>query len=233
MLNLPTVVGAGPVIWRKYAIVRHQPDINAGIRASRPAIGALRSSGTHPAIPPGRPGSGAQRTGRSASGTGVVGAGRHGSGAHVSLGAMGISGPILGANDDLPDVPPALKPPAHYDLFLETEAGDDDHKGLLTFHTLTDQPPIGDGEILRMGQMHRRRYLHYEGPLSDNRGSVRIVDRGSFRWMPQSDPAEGQFWLTMDGGLLNGIFSISVQDSSPVQEGSPFQFQFQFSEFPG
>ncbi|HTL52970.1 MAG TPA: hypothetical protein VL860_10375, partial [Planctomycetota bacterium] len=58
------------------------------------------------------------------------------------------------------------------------------------------------------------------------------IDRGSFRWMPQSNPAEGHFWRYIDGGLLSGIFSITVTPGQLVQAGSEFQFQFQYSEFP-
>ncbi len=165
--------------------------------------------------------------------------GGRGSGSMPVVGGLGGSGiysshrgPILGPSDELPDVPPAPKAPAHYDLFFEMEPGDEEHRGLLHFATLDDQPPIGDGELLRLGEMHRRRYLSYEGPVDQERGAVRIVDRGSFRWMPQSDPAAGHFWLFIDGGLLNGIFTISVLPAQLVQVGSEFRFQFQFSEFP-
>lgn len=249
MLILPTVDSAAPVVWRKYAIARHSPDAEVSGSAP-PAIGANRSSGAYPAV-------GSRRI---SGGQTAMTSGPASSGAYPPVGANRISGgiPAIGAaaassrgsssiysaagvpvnlalrapGEELPQVPAAPRAPAHYDLFFEVEPGGEDHKGLLHFATLTDQPPIGDGERLRLGEMHRRRYLTYEGPIADGRGSVRIVDRGSFRWMPQSDPTLGQFWMYIDGGLLSGIFSICVAPGQAIQAGAQFEFRFQFSEFP-
>lgn len=67
----------------------------------------------------------------------------------------------------------------HFDLMLET----DDTSPLLTWRldrwpgptTITLLPP------------HRRAYLEYEGPVSNNRGEVRRVEAGSYATVQRSD----------------------------------------------
>jgi len=62
-------------------------------------------------------------------------------------------------------------PEPHYDLLIEISR----QAPLLTFRC-DDWPPVAPP--LRQGD-HRRIYLTYEGPISDNRGSVRRIAQGT------------------------------------------------------
>lgn len=63
--------------------------------------------------------------------------------------------------------------PSHWDLMLETP------DGLVTFEALPFQ---AGQEVVRLRRLpnHRLAYLDYEGPISNNRGCVRRVDRGHY-----------------------------------------------------
>jgi hypothetical protein len=79
------------------------------------------------------------------------------------------------------EVPPGFDTPSHWDLMFE------DGAALLTWRLGT--LPAADGEPIsaeRLGD-HRLAYLDYEGPVSGNRGDVRRVDAGEFRWIERSD----------------------------------------------
>ncbi len=64
----------------------------------------------------------------------------------------------------------------HYDLMLETG------EALVTFQLPVLPGEIVDGESVEAARLpdHRREYLTYEGPVSGDRGTVRIVDRGRY-----------------------------------------------------
>ncbi|MGH7175792.1 MAG: hypothetical protein ACREJC_00300 [Tepidisphaeraceae bacterium] len=66
-------------------------------------------------------------------------------------------------------------PDPHFDLMLETAPG----SKLATWRAPV-WPIDGPVEIVLIGD-HRREYLDYEGPLSENRGHVRRVDAGTCR----------------------------------------------------
>ena len=57
----------------------------------------------------------------------------------------------------------------HYDLMCESSPG----SALMTWRA-PDWPPVAGDELIRIGD-HRRDYLEYQGPVSNNRGSVRRV----------------------------------------------------------
>ncbi|MEM1011424.1 MAG: hypothetical protein AAGI46_04295 [Planctomycetota bacterium] len=60
----------------------------------------------------------------------------------------------------------------HFDLML-----DSDGKSPLWTWRVYDWPPRATTRIERLPD-HRRRYLNYEGPISDGRGDVRRVESG-------------------------------------------------------
>jgi hypothetical protein len=68
------------------------------------------------------------------------------------------------------------KGPDHYDLMLQ--AGD----SLATwqFGQNPADIPTGDPHACQRIQNHRQGYLNYEGPVSDNRGTVTRVDAGVY-----------------------------------------------------
>ncbi len=57
---------------------------------------------------------------------------------------------------------------------------------------------------------HRIAYLDYEGPVSNNRGTVRCVDRGTYLTL-----SPGQFRVS--GRLFHGELSIESQDGGHVR----------------
>ncbi|MCC7350946.1 MAG: hypothetical protein IT446_10275 [Phycisphaerales bacterium] len=60
----------------------------------------------------------------------------------------------------------------HYDLMIETAEG----SALSTWRL--DRWPPADGDVVTPLPDHRRAYLDYEGPISDNRGHVRRIAAG-------------------------------------------------------
>ena len=88
----------------------------------------------------------------------------------------------------------------HWDLMFE------DGEGLATW-SLRDSPDGRDSIRAVRLDSHRRVYLTYEGPISGERGSVQIWDRGCCRagWT-----AEGIVDLELEGARLTGQFRLRV-----------------------
>jgi len=61
----------------------------------------------------------------------------------------------------------------HYDLMFESSPG-----GTLTTFRAPDWPPVAGDALTRLGD-HRRAYLDYEGPVSNNRGEVKRAASGT------------------------------------------------------
>lgn len=57
---------------------------------------------------------------------------------------------------------------------------------------------------------HRIAYLEYEGPISNNRGSVRRVDRGGLRWLVMT---EVLYLVELEGERLNGRYRLHKANS--------------------
>jgi hypothetical protein len=60
----------------------------------------------------------------------------------------------------------------HYDLMFESSPG----SALVTWRAV-DWPIVAGDELIRLAD-HRRDYLDYEGPVSNNRGHVRRIVAG-------------------------------------------------------
>lgn len=86
----------------------------------------------------------------------------------------------------------------HWDLMLETD-------DILATWAISPPPRL---DAFRCAAVrlpdHRRHYLDYEGPISDDRGSVRRIDAGTFE-----TTAPGRFRLR--GSLLDGMLAIDMQ----------------------
>jgi hypothetical protein len=78
-------------------------------------------------------------------------------------------------------------PQPHFDLMFERSEG-----SMLNTFRLPAWPLTGVVMIERLAD-HRRDYLTYEGPLSGDRGTVKRVAGGTFRFRTQSEDA-----LTLD-----------------------------------
>jgi len=94
----------------------------------------------------------------------------------------------------------------HYDLMLQTQEGEsDDDRSLKTFATGSDEFPAA---LLRLIDDHRQAYLHYEGPLSGNRGTVRRADEGELVWLTPYSAHSKDLKFALKGKNLNGTFSL-------------------------
>jgi hypothetical protein len=89
----------------------------------------------------------------------------------------------------------------HFDLFLEPARGD----ALTTFTTAAapHQAAVGEALPARRIADHRRAYLDFEGEVSGGRGTVRIVEAGTYRVV--EDSPEGRT-LEMQGRTFSGVF---------------------------
>jgi hypothetical protein len=104
------------------------------------------------------------------------------------------------------ECPPGFGQPSHWDFMIE------DGPELLTYRLLelpTPERPTVAAEALAR---HRLEYLDYEGPVSNDRGEVRRVDAGEFRWIERTPlsatlEAAGHFFhgvMTLDGDIDGG-----------------------------
>ena len=70
-------------------------------------------------------------------------------------------------------------PKPHFDLMLEREPD-----GPLATWRSPVWPLVNKTELVPLPD-HRRDYLTYEGPLTDDRGHVKRVAEGTFEWLKQ------------------------------------------------
>ncbi len=94
---------------------------------------------------------------------------------------------------------------SHWDLMLET--GD----RLATWQLLDDPRLLaGPGGPLSVRARsigdHRRAYLDYEGPVSNNRGHVTRIDGGHYLTVERG---AGMWRFELEGTLLKGIFELT------------------------
>ena len=84
-------------------------------------------------------------------------------------------------------------PDVHWDVMLESD------ETLVTWSLSPRSLPLGEFQCpVRRLSGHRKRYLDYEGDVSDGRGSVRRIDAGTFEQL-----AERRFRL--NGTVFIGI----------------------------
>src|SRR5687768_2217261 len=87
-------------------------------------------------------------------------------------------------------------PEVHYDLMLETAPG----SALATFR-LPTWPLTKSAPVTSLGD-HRREYLEYEGPVSNDRGQVRRVAGGTYRTVMRNDD---RWEVVLDGSVKLSI----------------------------
>jgi len=88
----------------------------------------------------------------------------------------------------------------HWDLMLE-------QGGHLATWQVTQPPGKWSEQSLPCQKIfdHRRRYLSYEGPLSRDRGSVKIVARGSYSGLEMD---EKHWHIMLAGDTISGIVEL-------------------------
>ncbi len=91
-------------------------------------------------------------------------------------------------------LPPHAARPSHWDLMLAT-----DSDGPLWTWELRDEPAVDTVQFAERLADHRRAYLTYEGPVSNDRGHVTRYDEGTLVWREQQ---EGHLIVELHGNQL-------------------------------
>ena len=100
---------------------------------------------------------------------------------------------------------PEYKPGVHWDLMLEV--GD-----RLRTWELQSLPAPGENIAAFPLADHRLDYLEYEGPISNNRGTVRQWDRGEYRVVAES---QTELVVEITGDTLRGHLTLSRNANDP------------------
>lgn len=81
---------------------------------------------------------------------------------------------------------------------------------------LSDFPPTPENTPLPAQKIfdHRKVYLEYEGPVSNDRGRVQIADRGTFTLLSESNV---ELEVDFAGALLRGRYRIVQSPEDPEQ----------------
>ena len=104
--------------------------------------------------------------------------------------------------------------PDHYDLLVEADGG------LQTWRVMVAPDTVANECALQPLPHHRRDYLDYEGPVSNNRGRVRRHDSGTCTIVRHATGLEVQF----NGERLTGNWVIS---SEPTESERNKTFRLQ------
>ncbi|MCH8042309.1 MAG: hypothetical protein IID44_01195 [Planctomycetes bacterium] len=92
------------------------------------------------------------------------------------------------------EMPPDGKRSSHWDFMLQWE-------DVLKTWALDERPETGKTTAATALDDHRTAYLDYEGPISDDRGSVTRWDAGTYRLVRQS---EEEWVIDLAGNRLTG-----------------------------
>jgi hypothetical protein len=105
------------------------------------------------------------------------------------------------------EMPPSSSRGAHFDLMLEVGGG-------LRTWSIPELP--APGKLIQAEALsdHRLAYLDYEGPVSDNRGSVSRVDEGEYEVLADS---AGLWHVRLAGKALSGKLELRQLEDSPSQ----------------
>ena len=94
----------------------------------------------------------------------------------------------------------------HYDLMLERAEALDTWK--LSLSPLELQAGVGAASNIQAQKLpdHRKAYLSYEGPISGNRGEVKILDNGTYELLTES---ETHIEIQINGRCVQGRFALT------------------------
>jgi hypothetical protein len=93
--------------------------------------------------------------------------------------------------------------PTHWDFMIEL--ADADPQAALRTWALAAPPQPGEAIAATELVRHRSAYLDYEGPIGDDRGSVRCVERGHYRVLEQT---AGKLKLLLAGEKIRGVATL-------------------------
>jgi hypothetical protein len=93
----------------------------------------------------------------------------------------------------------------HYDLMLETRDGTEMEESSLWALSSHSCPRLQDHRLeWRTHGFHRRRYLFFEGPLSNNRGQLRRIDAGVYSVRGHG----GRLRISLNGLSIRGDYDL-------------------------
>ena len=90
----------------------------------------------------------------------------------------------------------------HWDFMLELDDS-------LATWALPQVPNQSGGVVAEPLSPHRKHYLDYEGPLSENRGEVSQWDAGTFAWLRRTD---AEVRVQILGDELKGVATLKKVD---------------------
>lgn len=111
--------------------------------------------------------------------------------------------------------------PTHFDLFLEKE---DFLMSWILAAPLSDQM----NTFVIPNRDHRKDYLDYDGPISQDRGMIRRVQQGRLLWM-QSDNDLVEALLRLDNRTFK-LTIVRIGEESSDQQAGQWQLRLQESE---
>ena len=78
-----------------------------------------------------------------------------------------------------------------------------------------------NNQVVRRLANHRLVYLDFQGPLSDDRGTVKLVDTGSLEWVTleserligriNGQTTDGKLTLTSEGSSINDVWNLTFE----------------------
>ncbi len=111
------------------------------------------------------------------------------------------------------EMPPERDRRTHFDLMLEAE-------GALRTWSILELPATDKLIQAEALPDHRLSYLDYEGPVSDNRGSVSRVEAGEYEVLEES---AGLMRVSLAGNVLRGNLELRQEEGSAAQWTARFQ----------
>jgi DNA polymerase Ligase (LigD) len=115
------------------------------------------------------------------------------------------------------EMPPGSGRGTHFDLMFEAGGG-------LRTWSIPELPVQGQFIQAEALPDHRLAYLDYEGPVSDNRGSVSRVDEGEYEFLAES---AGLWDVRLAGKVLSGRLELRQLEDSPSQWMASFHSSVQ------
>lgn len=93
---------------------------------------------------------------------------------------------------------------SHFDLFLESQ-------GTLMTWELSSLLTSQNKQVVRRLANHRLLYLDFQGPLSNDRGTVKLIDSGSLEWVTLESE---RLIARINGQALAGLLTLTSDTSS-------------------
>lgn len=106
--------------------------------------------------------------------------------------------------------------PDHFDLVLERTSGEDLEELVLDkFEIFEDK--ISEINCIIYFRTIRRKYLAYEGPMKNNRGSVEQIGSGKYSILNNT--------IEFNGGPLEGSYELKIQTDTQFEKSKQYELK--------